>query len=87
MLAINNSIVTIDAMGCQKSITAHLIEQGANYILALKGNQPSLYHDIVNIFVQGEFLQFKKVFNKRKIEKIHDHRRTETRKYTLISAR
>jgi predicted transposase YbfD/YdcC len=87
MLDVSNSIVTIDAMGCQKSIAEQIIEQGADYVLSLKENQPSLYQDIVNIFAQGEFLQFKKMLNKRKIEKVHDHGRTETRRYTLISAR
>jgi predicted transposase YbfD/YdcC len=87
MLDVSNSIVTIDVMGCQKSIAEQIIEQGADYVLSLKENQPSLYQDVVNIFAQGEFLQFKKMLNKRKIEKVHDHGRTETRRYTLISAR
>ena len=50
LLDINNSIVTIDAMGCQKSIALQIIEQGGNYVLSLKENQPTLYQDIANIF-------------------------------------
>ena len=87
MLDISNSIVTIDAMGCQKSIALQIIEQGGNYVLSLKENQPTLYQDIANIFALGEVRQFKKMLNKRKVEKVHDHGRTETRRYTLISAR
>jgi predicted transposase YbfD/YdcC len=87
MLDIKNSIVTIDAMGCQKEIALQIIEQGADYVLALKENQPSLYQDIKSIFALGEYRQFKKMLNKRKVEKIHDHGRVETRRYTLISAR
>jgi predicted transposase YbfD/YdcC len=87
MLYISNSIVTIDAMGCQKNIALQIIEQGADYVLALKENQPSLYQDIKSVFALGEFKQFKKMLNKRKLEKVHDHGRTETRRYTLISAR
>lgn len=87
MLDIKNSIVTIDAMGCQKNIALQIIEQGANYVLALKENQPSLHQDIKSIFALGEYRQFKKMLNKRKVEKVHDHGRTETRRYTLISAR
>lgn len=87
MVDIKNSIVTIDAMGCQKNIALQIIEQGANYVLALKENQPSLHQDIKSIFALGEYSQFKKMLNKRKVEKIHDHGRTETRRYTLISAR
>lgn len=87
MLDIKNSIVTIDAMGCQKEIALQIIEQGADYVLALKENQPSLHQDIKSIFALGEYRQFKKMLNKRKVEKIHDHGRVETRRYTLISAR
>src|SRR5919112_4406768 len=42
-LDIAGCIVTIDAIGCQKEIAAHIIEKDADYILALKGNQDSLY--------------------------------------------
>jgi predicted transposase YbfD/YdcC len=87
MLDISNSIVTIDAMGCQKNIALQIIEQGADYVLSLKDNQPTLHQDIANIFDLGEARQFKKMLNKRKVEKVHDHGRTETRRYTLISAR
>jgi predicted transposase YbfD/YdcC len=87
MLDIKGSIVTIDAMGCQKNIALQIVEQGANYVLALKENQPSLHQDIKSIFALGEYSQFKKMLNKRKVEKVHDHGRTETRRYTLISAR
>lgn len=87
MLDIKNSIVTIDAMGCQKEIALQIIEQGADYVLALKENQPSLHQDIKSIFALGEYRQFKKMLNKRKVEKVHDHGRVETRRYTLISAR
>jgi predicted transposase YbfD/YdcC len=87
MLDIKNSIVTIDAMGCQKEIALQIIEQGADYVLSLKENQPNLHQDIKSIFALGEHRQFKKMLNKRKVEKVHDHGRTETRRYTLISAR
>jgi predicted transposase YbfD/YdcC len=55
-----NSIVTIDAMGFQKEIALQIIEQGADYVLALKENQPSLHQDIKSIFALGEYRQFKK---------------------------
>jgi len=87
MLDIVDSIVTIDAMGCQKEIALQIIEQGGNYVLSLKENQGNLYQDVVSIFTKGEGRQFKKMLNKRKLEKVHDHGRTETRRYTLISAR
>ena len=39
LLTLNGAIVTIDAMGCQKEIAAKIVERGADYVLALKGNQ------------------------------------------------
>ncbi len=39
MLDIKGCIVTIDAMGCQKTIAKQIICQGGDYVLALKLNQ------------------------------------------------
>lgn len=39
---VKGSIVTIDAMGCQKDIVADIVERQADYIVAVKGNQKSL---------------------------------------------
>ena len=87
MLDLNEAIVTLDAMGCQKSIAQQIIDQKGHYVLALKENQGTLYQDVAHIFALGEERQFKKMLNKRKLEKVHDHGRHETRRYTLISAR
>jgi len=38
MLDIENSIITLDAMGCQSEIAKQIIKDKADYILALKGN-------------------------------------------------
>lgn len=87
IIDIKNSIVTIDAMGCQQDIAKQIISQEGNYVLSLKENQTTLYQDVVSIIAKGEECQFKKILHRRKIEKIHDHGRVETRRYTLISAR
>ena len=44
LLEVKGCIVTIDAMGCQKKIAAKIVDEGADYILALKGNQGTLTH-------------------------------------------
>lgn len=49
MLDIKGSIVTIDAMGTQKNIAATIIDNEANYILALKGNQSYLKEDVQSL--------------------------------------
>jgi predicted transposase YbfD/YdcC len=87
MIDVKESIVTIDAMGCQQEIAKQIISQEGNYVLSLKENQGTLYEDVVSIFAKGEERQFKKMLNRRKVEKIHDHGRVETRRYTLVSAR
>jgi predicted transposase YbfD/YdcC len=49
-LALTGCLVTIDAMGCQTAIAAQIREQEADYILALKENQPELYDAVADSF-------------------------------------
>jgi len=52
-------VITIDAIGCQKAITAKIRAQKADYILALKGNHPKLFAEAENFFTQAlEALEF-----------------------------
>lgn len=51
---IQGAIITIDAMGTQKAIAAEVIEQKADYVLALKGNQEKL-HDAVIEYIDQQF--------------------------------
>jgi len=44
------NVVTIDAMGCQKKIATKIVDRGADYILALKGNQPTLCEEVAEYF-------------------------------------
>ncbi|WP_422468713.1 ISAs1 family transposase [Endozoicomonas sp. ALC013] len=45
-LDMQGALITADAMSCQKSIASTCIEQGADYLLAVKGNQETLQKDI-----------------------------------------
>ena len=49
-LDIRGGTVTIDAMGCQKAIAAKIIEKEANYVLAVKANQPTLMSEMKEYF-------------------------------------
>lgn len=49
-LAIDGAIVTIDAMGCQKDIVEAIINQNADYLLAVKDNQKELHGVIIDVF-------------------------------------
>lgn len=51
LLEITGCIITIDAMGCQTDIAESIVEKGADYVLAVKGNQGYLHEDIQGIFV------------------------------------
>src|SRR2546423_11241870 len=52
LLDLTGAVVTIDAMGCQKEIAKTITEQGADYVLALKDNQPTL-SEAVGVVIQG----------------------------------
>jgi predicted transposase YbfD/YdcC len=46
LLALEGATVTIDAMGCQAAIARQIVEQGADYVLALKDNQPTVHESV-----------------------------------------
>jgi len=50
MLNLKGAIVSIDAMGTQKEIARRIVDKGADYVLALKGNQTSLHEDAALFF-------------------------------------
>ncbi len=47
---IQGAIVTLDAMGCQKKIASQISEQEGGFVIAVKGNQPTLFETIVSFF-------------------------------------
>ena len=50
MLSLTGTIVTVDALNCQRTIAQQIVDQGGDYALALKGNQATL-HDDVRLFL------------------------------------
>jgi predicted transposase YbfD/YdcC len=50
ILELSGCLVTIDAMGCQTEIAAAIVDGGADYVLAVKGNQPTLEEGIADFF-------------------------------------
>jgi predicted transposase YbfD/YdcC len=58
VLDLKGALVTIDAAGCQKGIAAQIRDQGGDYLLAVKGNQPALQRAVRAAFEragEGEF--------------------------------
>jgi predicted transposase YbfD/YdcC len=54
LLALQGATVTIDAMGCQTAIAAQIVEQQADYVLALKDNHPALHERVRLAFADAE---------------------------------
>lgn len=85
MLDISGCIVTIDAMGCQKKIAETILEEGADYLFSLKGNQTNLHSDIKLFFdgcIENNFKDISHDFHKTVGA---GHGRIETRKIWTTS--
>jgi predicted transposase YbfD/YdcC len=52
ILEIQGCLVTIDAMGCQREIAQQIVKAKADYVLAVKDNQPKLHEAIHEFFAQ-----------------------------------
>jgi len=48
LVDIKGAIITIDAMGAQKAIAEQIVDSGADYVLALKGNQETLHQAVID---------------------------------------
>jgi len=83
-LELGGCIVTIDAMGCQKDIALKIVNKGADYVLALKGNQNSLHEDIKLFFEDARKTRFKGVKKDYYKTVNGDHGRIEIRKCWTI---
>jgi len=78
VLSLEGNTVTIDAMGCQTKIVEKIISEKANYIIAVKENQKTLYQEIKDEFRFSKTIQMASTQNL-------DHGRIETRTCSVIS--
>lgn len=83
LLDLENAIVTIDAMGCQKEIAQLICQKKADYVLALKGNQRSLHQDTELIFQDEALLKDLDVEIYQTIDG-SEHGRLEERIYRVV---
>jgi predicted transposase YbfD/YdcC len=81
MLEIAGCIVTIDAIGCQTEIAAKIVEQEADYLLAVKGNQGTLHEDVVRYFDWALEDKFQQTVYRRHETVDGEHGRIEVRRY------
>jgi predicted transposase YbfD/YdcC len=79
MLELSGSLVTIDAMGCQTEIARQIVAGGADYCLAVKGNQPTLHQGLVDFFMDHLEDDFARMKVRRCETQDEGHGREETR--------
>jgi len=85
MLELEGAIVTIDAMGCQKEVAKTMTEQGADYVLALKDNHPTLHGEVQLLFEDVKAERLDDITSERHTTIDADHGRLETRHYWITS--
>jgi predicted transposase YbfD/YdcC len=73
--ALGGALVTIDAIACNPAIAGTIVDGGADYLLAVKRNQPSLHDEIARFFESAPAAQVETVIDVDK-----DHGRIETRR-------
>ena len=81
IIEISGSLVTIDAMGCQVEIAQAIVDQEADYVSAVKGNQPTLHEGIQAHFAEHAEDDFARVPVTRHETHEKAHGRDETRVY------
>jgi hypothetical protein len=52
LIELKGATVTLDAMSCQRKIAEKIVDQGADYVLSLKGNQDNLHRKVKDYFAQ-----------------------------------
>lgn len=77
-LDLAGALVSIDAMGCNPNIAQSILDAEADYLLAVKDNQPTLHADIKSYFETAPSGEVEQVETVGK-----DHGRIEVRTYTV----
>jgi predicted transposase YbfD/YdcC len=86
LLDLKGAVVTIDAMGCQKEIAKTITERGADYVLALKANHPTLYEEVTLWLNDARDTGFADIAHAYHETVDGEHGRIATRRYWITSA-
>ena len=81
LVDIKGAIITIDAMGTQKAIAAQIVDQEADYLLALKGNQETLHNEVIEYIDRHSENDFADIAVRRLTTTDYAHGREEVRNY------
>ncbi len=85
LLEISGCIITIDAMGTQTEIAHQIQAQGADYVLALKANHPTLYAQVKQWFQTTQAQNFEGIEHEIDVRVESGHHRREKRQVTAVS--
>ena len=86
LLVLKGAIVTLDAMGCQEETLRDIHKAGADYIVALKGNQGELHGAVKDSFILADNDVKELDIHKATDEINADHGRIAQRKIDVINA-
>jgi predicted transposase YbfD/YdcC len=86
VLDVTGCIVTIDAMGCQKASAQQIVEQEAEYVLALKQNHGTLYAAVVQQFAAARHTRGEKATLQSYETEARRHGRMEIRRHWTLEA-
>lgn len=85
LLEVKGCIVMVDAIGTQTKIAKTIIDQGGDYILAVKENQGHLYEDIHDLFADNQQFNYEEIPHSYAKTVNKDHGRIEIRQCWTIS--
>lgn len=85
LLELAGGIVTLDALGCQTKIADTIVQQKADYLLAVKENQGQLYQDLQDLFAGCREVNFRDVPHDYEKTITKDHGRIEIRECWTLS--
>ena len=84
-LVLKGCIVTIDAIGCQTGIAQKIVDQGGDYLLAVKDNQGTLADALRDFFAEGMVGGFGSLPLSQYDMVEKDHGRIETRRALWVT--
>jgi len=86
ILDVSGAVVTLDAMHCQTETAQQIRNKGGDYILTVKGNQPTLHDEIQNLFEQAGDQDYDVPGLRRHTTIDNAHGRHEKRQYFVMPA-
>lgn len=81
LLNLEGCTVTLDAMHCQTETVAAIVEQGADYVIALKGNQPMAHDTVETFFGEARREHWRGISHQHLVTEDAGHGRLERREH------